>query len=240
MQILDRVIGGRDNAALRALVRDNLSSAIERVQVTPLIGRVLEMLVVNDPDDTLLSGLVELAQRKFDENRGNLRETVGARTPWWLPGFVDERIYKQLVTEVERGEQLKHDLLRHPQLRRYLNAVTRDVSAFFTSEVRDPDSAFRTRISDALVGMGEGLAREPALRDEINASLRDAGIYVLTRYRNRITHVVSDTVSGWDANTAADLIEQRVGRDLQFIRINGTLVGGLAGLTLYTLWHALM
>ena len=125
-------------------------------------------------------------------------------------------------------------------MRRYLNAVTRDVSAFFTSEVRDPDSAFRTRISDALVGMGEGLAREPALRDEINASLRDAGIYVLTRYRNRITHVVSDTVSGWDANTAADLIEQRVGRDLQFIRINGTLVGGLAGLTLYTLWHALM
>ena len=87
--------------------------------------------------------------------------------------------------------------------------------------------------------MGEGLAREPALRDEINASLRDAGIYVLTRFRDRITRVVSDTVRGWDADTAADLIEQRVGRDLQFIRINGTLVGGFAGLTLYTLWHAL-
>ena len=139
---------------------------------------------------------------------------------------------------VTRGEQLKQDLLQHPQLKRYLNAVTRDVSAFFAREVRDPDSAFRGRLADALVGMGEGLAREPALRDEINASLRDAGIYVLTRYRGRITRVISETVHGWDAATAADLIEARVGRDLQFIRINGTLVGGIAGLTLYTAWHA--
>ena len=52
-----------------------------------------------------------------------------------------------------------------------------------------------------------------------------------------IVMVVADIVHGWDADTAANLIEQRVGRDLQFIRINGTLVGGLAGLTLYTLWH---
>ena len=275
IQVLDRIIGSGDNVALRALVRDNLSGAVERVRVTPTLARVLELLVVNDPDDTLLTGLVSLAQRQFEDNRDNLRQSVGARTPWWLPGFVDERIYRQLVREVEevlsdddaegerrarehlrrvlvdlidalrtdpslveRGERLKQDLLKHPQLRRYLNAVTRDVSRFFSREVHDPESASRRRLADALASMGEGLAREPELRDEINASLRDAGIYVLTRYRERITRVISETVRGWDAETTADLIEARVGRDLQFIRINGTLVGGLAGLTLYTLWHA--
>ncbi|MEO0616101.1 MAG: DUF445 domain-containing protein [Pseudomonadota bacterium] len=275
IQILDRIVGGDDNASLRALVSDNLSSAVERVRVTPLLARVLELLVVNDPDDTLLTGLVTLAQNQFDENRGTLRETVGDRTPWWLPGFVDDRIYRKLVSEVEialadeetdgdkrarehlrrflidlidalrndaslvmRGEQLKQDLLQHPQLKRYLNTVTRDVSSFFAREVRDPDSAFRKRLADALAGMGAALAKEPNLRDEINTSLRDAAIYVLTRYRNRITQVISETIQGWDADTAADLIETRVGRDLQFIRINGTLVGGLAGLTLYSLWHA--
>ena len=47
-----------------------------------------------------MSGLVSLAQQQFDDNRLNLRDTVTARTPWWLPGFVDERIYRQLVTEI--------------------------------------------------------------------------------------------------------------------------------------------
>lgn len=276
-QILGRFVKTGDNSALRSLVKDNLRTSLEKVRVTPFLGQLLEMLVINDPQDTLLTGLVRLAQNQFEENRDNLRDTVGARTPWWLPGFVDERIYRQLVTEVEmvladdevdgerrarehlrrvlgdviealksdqslieRGEKLKLDLLEHPQLRRYLSMVVNDISRFLTRQASDPDSGFRQRITAALIGLGDGLASEPTLRDEINGSLRDAALYVITRYREPITRVISETVSSWDADTAADLIELRVGRDLQFIRINGTLVGGLAGLTLYTLWHAFM
>ena len=62
---------------------------------------------------------------------------------------------------------------------------------------------------------------------------------VATRYGDQIVTLVSETVKRWDATTITGRIETAVGRDLQFIRINGTLVGGLAGLTLYTLWHAL-
>ncbi|MEL7297295.1 MAG: DUF445 domain-containing protein [Pseudomonadota bacterium] len=273
--MLRRVVRTGDNTALRALVKDNLRGTLNDMQITPLLGQLLELLVVNDPDDTLLTGIVELARQQFDDNRVGLRSTVGERTPWWIPGFVDEQIYRRLVNEVEealadddsqgeqrarehlrrvltdvvdalkndeelieRGERLKSDLLEHPQLARYLSAVVNDISSFLLREAQDPESSFRQRLTGALVGLGDSMAKEPELRNEINTSLRDAGLYTITRYRDQITRVVSETVRNWDADTAADLIEQRVGRDLQFIRINGTLVGGLAGLTLYTLWHA--
>lgn len=272
--MLKRIVRTGDNEALRTLVKENLRGTLNEMQITPMLGQILEMLVVNDPEDTLLTGLVSLAQTQFEENRGGLRETVGERTPWWIPGFVDERIYRKLISEVEgalsdddeqgeqkarehlrsmlidvvdalkndaslieRGERLKSDLLEHPQLARYLSAVVNDISRFLLREAQDPESSFRRRLTSALVSMGDGLAKEPALRDEINTSLRDAAMYAITRYQPQITRVISETVQAWDADTAADLIEQRVGRDLQFIRINGTVVGGLAGLTLYSLWH---
>ena len=139
---------------------------------------------------------------------------------------------------IERGERLKQELLDHPQLAVYLSRVVNDISRYLTREAEDPESEFRHRITEALAGLGGALANQPTVRDDINESLRDAALYVITRYRESITQVIADTIHGWDADTAADLIELRVGRDLQFIRINGTLVGGLAGLTLYTLWHA--
>lgn len=276
-RVLQRVVRTGDNRALRQLVKDNLRGTIERLRVTPFLGQLLEMLLRNDPEDTLIGGLVGLAQQQFDDNRQNLRDTVGNRTPWWLPGFVDERIYRQLVSEVEqvlsdeegggeqrarehlrtvlldivhalkhdealinRGEQLKHELLEHPQLAEYLSRTVTEISGYLTREAENPDSEFRQRITEALSGLGRSLNEKTSIRDEINTSLRDAALYAITRYQRSITQVIADTIHGWDADTAASLIELRVGRDLQFIRINGTLVGGLAGLTLYSVWHALV
>ena len=273
-QVLRRVMRTSDNETLRAAVKENLLGSLEQITITPVLGQVLETLILEDPDDTLLGGLVTLAQQQFDDHRQDLRDEVGQRTPWWIPDFVDDRIYRQLVSEVEtaladdsdqgeartrevlrriladvvaalqydqelieRGERLKHEVLAHPRLSDNLSAVARQISAFLTEQVQDPVSSFRTGLVKSLRQMGEGLQRSPELQQEINASLHDVALYVLTRYRDRITLVVADIVHGWDADTAANLIEQRVGRDLQFIRINGTLVGGLAGLTLYTLWH---
>lgn len=274
-RVMRRVVRTGDNKALRALVKDNLRGSLERMQVAPLIGQLLEMLIRSDPEDTLLAGLVALAQQQFDDNRIALRDTVGDRTPWWLPNFVDERIYRQLVNEIEdvltedaddgkerarehlrrvlldivhalkydealieRGERLKLELLEHPQLAAYLSRMVNDISSYLTREAENPDSEFRRRINDAVMGLGHSLNEQPELRDDINQSLRDAALYLITRYRESITRVISDTIRGWDADTASSLIELRVGRDLQFIRINGTLVGGLAGLTLYSVWHA--
>ncbi len=272
--MLGRVLQTGDNRLLRDLVKANLQRALEETRLTPLVGQLLELLLLKDPDQTVVNGLVVLARTQLDENRVQLRTHIGERTPWWLPNFVDEQIYKRMVNEIEdllvgmtsdsetearqrlrrtlqqvvdslktdetlieRGEEIKQRLLRHPALKRYLSGVVAEVNGFLEREVTDPDSDMRARIAESLAGVGETLGNQPALRTELDSWFRDSLLYLVTRYRSNIASIISETIRGWDSTATAERIELHVGRDLQFIRINGTLVGGLVGLTLYTLWQ---
>lgn len=272
---LRRMLVAVDNRALRELIRDNLREAVGELRVTPFVGQVLEILLLDDPDQTVLNALVRFARGQLDENRGRLRTSIAKRTPRWLPKFVDKRIYERIVTEleellegvvahddgitkarfrqiveqivralkhedalIERGEMLKEDLLSHPELQRYLAGMMADVNAYLSRQAADPDSALRRRIAAALADLGHALTDRPELKRELNAWLRDTLLYVVTRYSTPIGSIVSETVKGWDAKETSARVELQVGRDLQFIRINGTLVGGLVGLTLYTTWRA--
>ena len=78
------------------------------------------------------------------------------------------------------------------------------------------------------------LSADAALREKLDGWLADAAGYVVRHYRGEITTLITDTVSRWDAEETSRKVELQVGRDLQFIRINGTVVGALAGLAIYT------
>lgn len=273
--VLGRILASTDNRLLRDLVKSNLQRAIAETRLTPTLGQLLDLLLLQDPDQTVINGLVGLARNQLDENRLQLRQHIGQRTPWWLPNFVDEQIYRRMMAEIEdvltgmtasdtdtearqrlrrtleelvtslkedealieRGEEIKRRLLKHPSLKRYLSGVVADVNRFLEHEAADPDSGMRQRIAEALAGAGDTLSANPGLRLELDDWFRDTLLYMVTRYRANISSIISETIAGWDAEATARRIELHVGRDLQFIRINGTLVGGLVGLTLYTLWQ---
>ena len=78
------------------------------------------------------------------------------------------------------------------------------------------------------------MATEPKLQAKVDGWVEGAAVYVVTTYRKEITSLITDTVAGWDAEHTTKKIEANIGRDLQFIRINGTVVGSLAGLLIYT------
>ena len=99
---------------------------------------------------------------------------------------------------------------------------------------RDPDAALAGQFGDALSELGQALRDDPALQLQINRFARRTAVGVATRYGGQIVTLVSDTVKRWDARTVTGRIESAVGRDLQFIRVNGTLVGGLVGVTIHT------
>ncbi|HVX45969.1 MAG TPA: DUF445 domain-containing protein, partial [Mycobacteriales bacterium] len=99
----------------------------------------------------------------------------------------------------------------------------------------DPDSELRARLEATIVGLGERLRDDPALQAKVERWLDDAVGYVVDTYRAEIADLVTGTVARWDADEASRRIELQVGRDLQFIRVNGTVVGGLAGLIIYTI-----
>jgi uncharacterized membrane-anchored protein YjiN (DUF445 family) len=93
----------------------------------------------------------------------------------------------------------------------------------------------RTRVADAVVRIGESLRDDAELRDKVDNWIVRAAEHLVAQYGVEITAIITDTIERWDAEEASRRIELHVGRDLQFIRINGTVVGSLAGLAIYAI-----
>ena len=105
--------------------------------------------------------------------------------------------------------------------------------------VDDPSSALRARIADSVVRIGESLRDDAELRDKVDNWIVRGAQHLVTQYGPEATTIITDTIQRWDADEASRRIELHVGRDLQFIRINGTVVGALAGLVIYTVGQML-
>jgi uncharacterized membrane-anchored protein YjiN (DUF445 family) len=136
---------------------------------------------------------------------------------------------------MKRAEQVKHQVLEHPEVRNLIGSAWGTAKRMLLDAAEDPSSELRIRVRDGLVSLGGRLTGEDGLRDKVDAWVEDAAGYVVRNYSAEITTLITDTVARWDAQETSRKIELQVGRDLQFIRINGTVVGALAGLVIYTI-----
>jgi uncharacterized membrane-anchored protein YjiN (DUF445 family) len=135
---------------------------------------------------------------------------------------------------IERAERIKHQIIAHPNVQKFIGQAWGTVKTLILDAAADPSSALRTRVRDGLVAFGTRLNNDPELRAKLDGWLADAASYIVRHYRREITTLITDTVARWDAEETSRKVELQVGRDLQFIRINGTVVGSLAGLVIYT------
>jgi uncharacterized membrane-anchored protein YjiN (DUF445 family) len=137
-------------------------------------------------------------------------------------------------TTIARAEQVKQQILDHPDVQKFIGQAWSVVKGMLLDAAADPSSELRLRVRDGLMSLGTRLAADADLRGRIDGWVADAAGYVVRHYRHEITTLITDTVAKWDAEETSRKIELQVGRDLQFIRINGTVVGALAGLVIYT------
>ncbi|WP_030761653.1 DUF445 domain-containing protein [Streptomyces griseus] len=137
-----------------------------------------------------------------------------------------------------RVERLKSDLLARPEVQDVIASAWGSVRSLIIAAAEDDQSQLRLRARASLISLGKRLATDPRLQEKVDGWLESAVTYVVTTYRTEITSLITDTVAGWDATQTSRKIEANIGRDLQFIRINGTVVGALAGLAIYTISHA--
>ena len=140
---------------------------------------------------------------------------------------------------IARGEQLKAELLEHPEVRAWLDSLWRNTKASILAVADDPDSDLRRRLDAALERAGRSLQEDPVLQAKVNGWIEKAVGYLAEEYGHEIADLIATTVARWDGAEASRRIELQVGRDLQFIRINGTVVGGLAGLAIYSIGQLL-
>ncbi len=136
---------------------------------------------------------------------------------------------------MKRAEQVKHQVLEHPEVKNLINSAWGTAKRMLLDAAEDPSSQLRIRVRDGLASLGARVADEDPLREKIDGWLENAAGYVVRNYSSEITTLISDTVARWDAQETSRKIELQVGRDLQFIRINGTVVGALAGLIIYSI-----
>ncbi|MEW9854900.1 DUF445 domain-containing protein [Novosphingobium sp. M1R2S20] len=135
-------------------------------------------------------------------------------------------------------ERAKLDLLSNPAVGEWWQGVWERLRRSLIDAARNPDATLGTRITGMMGELGQALQHDPALQHQLNRFARRTMVGIASRYGDEIVRIVSETVKRWDAQTVTERLEGAVGRDLQFIRINGTLVGGLLGLGIHAveLW----
>ncbi|MEV7575525.1 DUF445 domain-containing protein [Pseudarthrobacter sp. NPDC089323] len=138
---------------------------------------------------------------------------------------------------IARAEDIKAQVLGDPEVRELASRTWGTVKNALLGAVDDPDSDLTIKFKAAVRDFGSRLVNDPELAGKVNAWIGDAAGYLVRTYRSDIAGVITDTVARWDAEETSQKIELQVGKDLQFIRINGTVVGSLAGLAIFTAAH---
>ena len=135
---------------------------------------------------------------------------------------------------IARAETVKEQIMARDEVARAAETAWTALKGIVMESVDDPSSALRTRIADSVQHIGESLRDDADLRDKVDDWIIRGARHLVSEYGVEITAIITETIERWDAEEASQRIELHVGRDLQFIRINGTVVGALAGLAIYT------
>ncbi|SEP56112.1 DUF445 domain-containing protein [Streptomyces radiopugnans] len=138
-----------------------------------------------------------------------------------------------------RVERLKSEILDRDEVQELIASAWSAVRAMVVAAAEDERSQLRLRARASLLSLGARLSEDGGLRGKVDGWIEGAAGHVVTTYRHEITSLITETVESWDAEHTSRKIEAHIGRDLQFIRINGTVVGALAGLAIHTVAHAL-
>jgi uncharacterized membrane-anchored protein YjiN (DUF445 family) len=135
----------------------------------------------------------------------------------------------------ERTERFKDRLLEHPAVISSGISLWNALRRALTASLADPRGAVRTRLMQEMQAFADRLAADEQLRQRLDTMAADLAVFAVDRYGAELTAVITHTIERWDGKQAAERIELHVGRDLQFIRINGTIVGGLVGVLIHTI-----
>ncbi len=261
-----------DDAQLQAWLEEFAVTEASKLPVAPVAAELLSALLDSGKHHELIDESLSLAARVFTENKRSLRERVKKESPWYMPGFVEQSVYDNIVKrttaaiqEIQRDarhpirqkieesleevveklrtspemqtrvEQAKTEVLNHPTVRGYLQRAWPDLKQALLADLQKDESDVRNRIHGALHSLAQSLLSDAQVRERLNQWSRRTLLDIALSQRETVGVLITDTVRQWDKHTLVQRLESQVGRDLQFIRINGTLVGGAVGLLLHLL-----
>lgn len=181
----------------------------------------------------ILRGIAELL-----DAMGHREHDVRRKFDSAVDGLIDD--LRQSPELAARISALREQILGSPEMHAYLGSVWSEVRALAERDLGNPSSDFRRGLADMLRSLGSALARDRTTQDWIDQRIENVLQTVVSPFRMEIGRFIANVVRGWEAETIAARIEGAVGRDLQYIRINGTVVGGIVGCTLFLISRYLL
>lgn len=188
-------------------------------------------------DDRIFDRLFEGVCRLLRDVNRNPNHEVRKQFDTWVTSLIDRLEHSPEMQE--RVDELKREVLEHPQLREWSASLWGEVKDTLREQAADPDSELRARIADAVQALGRRLCEDEALRKKAEQMIVDGVAYLAEHFHDELAELISGTVERWDASETSEKLELLLGRDLQWIRINGTVVGGLAGLVIHAVAQGL-
>ena len=191
-------------------------------------------------DEKIHEKIVGSIERTLSEIRDDPAHPLRERFDDALAQFVDRLQNDPEV--ISRAEEIKNDTLDADAVRRFSGSLWRDAKAALgryaerasAERLAHEDAHELSALERSLTGIGDTLLGDPALLERFDNAIIDGVLHVVERHQDEVGALIANTVAAWDPKVTSDRIELAIGRDLQFIRVNGTLVGGLVGLALYT------
>jgi uncharacterized membrane-anchored protein YjiN (DUF445 family) len=208
-------------------VRDNRAFVRER------IDRETPWWVPEQIDEKLTEKIVKSIDRTVQDVHDDPQHPMRERFDVALKTFI-ERL-KTDERAIARAEAIKRDFLNDAVMRDLGGTIWQDINEALARVAEREEGAGLDAITKALVAFGTAVQEDEALMQKVDRWVVDVASQLVERYRDEVAELITDTVGKWDPQATSQRIELAVGRDLQFIRINGTLVGGLAGLIIYTI-----
>ncbi len=184
-------------------------------------------------DERLANAIVSGLHKLLDDMANDTEHPLRSKVEEGLETLAHDLVHDPKTQQ--RVQDIKAEMLANPAMARWMNGLWERARTALLEAARNPDGAFSGTFGDNIRQLGENLQNDERMQTLINRFARRTLVGVATRYGEQIVQLVSETVRRWDAQTITDRVETAVGRDLQFIRINGTLVGGLVGLTIHTI-----
>jgi uncharacterized membrane-anchored protein YjiN (DUF445 family) len=265
----------RDEDVQRVLTAE-LTRAVDAVEVAPLAGRLLRVVIAGGHHAELFNVMVSAADRYLADHRAELRERFKAESPRWLPEaayrLLFDRLYNRLRQRLaamaanpddearrqfeewidglpgrletspelrERGERLKRDILGSAELRDWSSSLWRKAKDSLRTQAADPESELRRQLTTALVAAGQRLGSDRRLQEGLERVVESGARALADQFHDELADLVTGTIERWDAAETSSQLELLLGPDLQYIRINGTVVGAGVGLALHAIAMAL-
>jgi uncharacterized membrane-anchored protein YjiN (DUF445 family) len=255
---------------VHALLERSVMEPLRQRSIAPVLAKGLLLLTANDRHQQLLDRVINGLGGLILENEEFIRRRIHAESPWWVPGFVDERVHAKVVAGIQRtllevstdpshpmrrqfddlltdwivrlqespeaiarADAVKRQLFDHPTSRGLSASLWEEVKRMLDRQAEPEPGGTPGALERGVVALADGALGDEALLAKLDGWIVEAVLRVVEQHRHEVGRLIEHTVSSWDPRETSKRLELAVGRDLQFVRINGTLVGGLVGLILY-------